>query len=113
MNHLNQFKSIIFKYQSNKLLFLFSNFRNTINKRKEKKLFKMSDAATEFKPNLEKLKKLESQHASIMIGGKVRNNVFTRKVFKKNSISQRVFQDERRRLFIKLQLLMKKNYKAH
>ena len=32
----------------------------------------MSDAATEFKPNLEKLRKLESQHASIMIGGKVR-----------------------------------------
>jgi hypothetical protein len=36
----------------------------------------MSDAATEFKPNLEKLRKLESQHASIMIGGKVRNIMF-------------------------------------
>ena len=32
---------------------------------------KMSDAATEFKPNLEKLRKLQAQASSVVIGGKV------------------------------------------
>jgi hypothetical protein len=31
----------------------------------------MSAAATEFKPNLEKLRKLQQQSASVVIGGKV------------------------------------------
>ncbi len=35
----------------------------------------MSEAATEFKPNLERLKKLEQQASSIRIGGKV-NYIF-------------------------------------
>ena len=62
----------------------------------------MSDAATEFKPNLEKLKKLEQQHASIMIGGKVRENLKKKKKNKINHLNYlRVYQDVRRRLFIK------------
>ena len=32
----------------------------------------MSDAAVEFKPNLEKLKKLQQSASSVVIGGKVR-----------------------------------------
>ena len=31
----------------------------------------MSDAAVEFKPNLEKLKKLQQSASSVVIGGKV------------------------------------------
>ena len=31
----------------------------------------MSEPATEFKPNLEKLRKLQQQAASVVIGGKV------------------------------------------
>lgn len=34
----------------------------------------MSEAATEFKPNLEKLRRLQASAASVVIGGKVSFN---------------------------------------
>ena len=46
----------------------------------------MSDAAVEFKPNLEKLKKLQASASSVVIGGKVRMISF-QNVEKKMAIS--------------------------
>ena len=36
----------------------------------------MSDAAVEFKPNLEKLRKLQQSASSVVIGGKVNTQLF-------------------------------------
>ncbi len=64
----------------------------------------MSEAIPEFKPNLERLKKLEQQASSIRIGGKVCAKfycfflIFSCAVELKVD-TKRAFLDERRRLF--------------
>jgi hypothetical protein len=45
----------------------------------------MSEAATEFKPNLEKLRRLQQQASSVVIGGKVIfDNAFLNKIHSSN-----------------------------
>jgi hypothetical protein len=49
------------------LLALHLDLRGVLNKEQKK----MSQPVPEFKPNLEKLKKLQQQASSVVIGGKV------------------------------------------